>query len=73
MGEDMEWISVKEKLPAFNEKVLAHDAGKMYICYRIDENEYNEHWVICEDQNCSCVGCTGAIIHWMPLPKLPKE
>jgi len=26
-----------------------------------------------EDQNCSCIGCTGAITHWMPLPTKPKE
>jgi len=68
----MEWISVKDKRPEVNTKVLAYDTGRIYICYRRDEEDYNEHWAICEDQNCSCIGCTGAITRWMPLPKMPS-
>ena len=68
----MEWISTKDKLPSFNTKVLAYDTQRIYIAFR-EEFEYNEHWVICEDQDCACVGCTGAIIYWMPLPELPRN
>lgn len=66
----MNWISVNDKLPMLNEKVLGFDYQRIYICYRKDE-KYNEHWTICEDQDCSCIGCTGAIVYWMPLPKPP--
>lgn len=70
----MEWINVKDRLPDFNEYVLCYDTQKIYIGFRENNySEYNEHWSICEDQCCSCTGCTGAITHWMPLPHLPKE
>lgn len=68
----IEWISVKDRLPAEGENVLAYDTQRIYICYRAKEEEYNEHWVICEE-NCCCTGCTGAITNWMPLPKPPKQ
>lgn len=69
------WISVKDRLPEPEERVLAAHEGVLYIAYiRAGESEYNEHWAICEDQMCACAfapGGTGAITHWMPLPKLP--
>lgn len=68
----MEWINVKDRLPEFETMVLAYDTQKIYICYRPIENEYNEHWKIC-DECCSCYGATGAIICWMPLPKPPEQ
>ena len=80
-GVRMEWISVYREsslgdvmmcVPYFNKKVLACDGGgRVYIAYRREESKYNEHWSICEDQNCSCIGCTGAISHWMALPEPP--
>jgi len=71
----MEWISVKKELPSFMEKVLAFSEGanRIYICFRREENEYNEHWVICEDQDCSCTGATGPIDYWMPCPNQPER
>lgn len=68
----MKWISVKDKIPDNNKKVLGFDCSRIYICFRKEESEYNEHWAIC-DEDCSCVGCTGAITHWMPLPLPPKN
>lgn len=69
----MKWISVEDQLPAKGLKVLCYDSSRIYIAYRFPvEDEYNEHWGICEESDCSCVGCTGAITHWMPLPELPK-
>ena len=69
----MKWISVEKDVPPFNIKVLAYDTARIYIAYRVEEKEYNEHRAICDDVNCCCVGCTGAIRYWMPLPKEPKE
>ncbi len=69
----MEWISVKDRLPEFNEKVFCYDTQMVYIAFRKVEEEYNEHWCICEDSCCSCVGCTGAITHWIPLPQPPRD
>lgn len=63
----MEWIDVKNRLPDFLEKVLCYDTQRIYIAFRPEETEYNEHWSICEEC-CSCYGCTGAVTHWMPLP-----
>lgn len=67
------WIKIEDKIPLYGEKVLAFSEGakRIYICYRVKENEYNEHWTICEDSDCSCVGCTAPISHWMCLPKYP--
>lgn len=69
-----EWTSIKNRLPAKNQKVLAHSkgAGRIYICCTNDE-EFNEHWTICEDLDCSCTGCTAPIDYWMPLPEPPKS
>lgn len=71
----MKWIDVKDELPKFNEKVFTYSegSGRMYICFRRKEEEYNEHWSICEDQDCSCVGCTAPIDYWMPLPNQPER
>jgi hypothetical protein len=67
----MEWIKPSKKLPEINCPVLCYDTQRIYIAYRREEEEYNEHWTICEE-NCSCYGCTGAITHWMPLPIEPN-
>lgn len=69
----MNWISVNDRLPNFQELVLCYDTQKCYIAYRKIEDEYNEHWIICKDHCCSCNGITGAITHRMRLPELPKD
>jgi len=66
LEEEMEWISVKEKLPEDNERVL------------IFENRYNNqytalyykerNWFIVKDYMPA-----EDVSHWMPLPKPPKE
>ncbi len=66
-----EWINVKDRLPRVSIPVLAATCGEVYIATLPGGEEYNEHWTICEEQCCSCVGCTGAITHWMPLPNPP--
>lgn len=71
----MKWIKITEKLPEFDKKVLGYSDGadRIYICYRPYENEYNEHWCICDDVDCACVGCTAPIDYWMPLPEQPER
>ena len=39
---------------------------------RFNDGSYQEHWPICDDSDCCCTGCTGAITHWMKLPEPPK-
>lgn len=70
--EARRWISVVDKIPEFNKKVLAYDTQRIYIAYRALENEYNEHWVIGEQEDCIPYwAITSAVTHWMPLPKVP--
>ncbi len=69
----MGWINVKESRPEFFRPVLAFDTQRIYIAFRPKEDEYNEHWIVCDDSDCGCNGCTGAITHWMPLPNDPNE
>jgi hypothetical protein len=71
--ENIRWISVEESIPNYGEKVLASSYGVIYLAYRIEEPEYNEHWKICESNSCSCTGCTGAISHWMKIPNPPFD
>jgi hypothetical protein len=69
-----EWISVKERLPISDQKVIAW-GGKVYLAFfpgNLDDETFQEHWTICENSDCSCTGCTGAITHWMGLPDPPQ-
>lgn len=67
------WISVIERLPSPLITVLAYSrgSGKIYLCCMPNENEYNEHWHICEEQDCICTQPTAPIDFWMPLPSIP--
>ena len=55
----MKWISVKDRLPEPNQKVLA---------YRADSKGTYEEYRLCFGW-----ALKGAITHWMPLPEPPKE
>lgn len=68
----MQWINADEYPPPFNQHVLCYDEASIKIAYRPYSEEYNEHWVICEDC-CCCMGCTGSVRFWMPLPTAPKD
>lgn len=57
----MEWISVKDRLPDNNERVLVHVVGKPF---NIDADRFvNSRWV----------RWNGCVAHWMPLPEPPIE
>ena len=64
----MEWISVKDSLPDYNERVLL--VGKhniIYIGWREHSNwKGKEHFSIGR-------GCgLSSVTHWMPLPEYPS-
>lgn len=71
----MEWININDRLPSPKQTVLAYSRGadKFYLCCLPDENEYNEHWHICEEICCICTQPTAPISHWMPLPWVPAK
>ena len=53
-------------------------SGKIYMCMREKQavmdythEDYNEHWVICEEQDCTCTQPTPPIDFWMFLPEPP--
>lgn len=68
-----EWISVNDRLPEVGVPVLAFDSSKVYVALLPACDEYCEHWTVTEDYCCSCLGCTGVVTHWMPLPEPPSE
>lgn len=68
------WISVKDKLPTPNTRVLCWDNQSIKIAEMPQEEEFNEHWtqVMTEWDEIHKV-VTGAVTHWMPLPASPEE
>jgi hypothetical protein len=71
MVKKMIWIRVEDGLPDPEVKVLAYDTQRIYIAFRRKEEEYNEHWVICQDLDYCEWGITSAVTHWMPYPEKP--
>lgn len=64
------WISVKERLPEIGRSVLIYypkwDGDEIQVA-KLEDDEMM--FDICGEFN---IG-TGAVTHWMPLPKPPKE
>lgn len=74
-----EWISVKDRLPKWEEKVLVY-------C-KPDDGDNFQSWSGCQTAilpegftqflesltNCGCTSLDGPVTHWMPLPEPPKE
>ena len=57
-----EWISVQEKLPENNGKVLAFTLSGKYAVARYDQR-----------RQCWIAAGNLTVTHWMPLPDPPKE
>lgn len=64
----MEWISVKTRLPAKDQRVL--------VWLEYDDEAYKAQY---EDGDyfdplpCSCCRWMGKVTHWMPLPQSPED
>ena len=59
-----QWISVNDRLPEENTRVLVWLGVKLYDYTQIDTDRMiNEKWVRWGKD----------VTHWMPLPKAPKE
>jgi hypothetical protein len=56
---EVEWISVKDRLPEKNTHYLC--------CFSCEGNQYQDILYYAKDG-----GFPDNITHWMPLPKLPK-
>ena len=68
-----EWISVKDKLPEYDEPVLtifSVDGGYGAITIRLLTEDVNEiYWLSDEFRKCPLFNVT----HWMPLPEPPED
>ncbi|MGD2072526.1 MAG: DUF551 domain-containing protein [Candidatus Thorarchaeota archaeon] len=71
-----EWISVKNKLPEYDQRVLIYNEtneynkkiGRDIICgHRVCTNKKGEIW-ISDVRGYNCMPVT----HWMPLPDPPE-
>ena len=66
-----EWISVKDRLPENDDRVLAYvfRQGVEMACYHINNPELYGKWFLYE------VGGTSDddILYWMPLPEAPNK
>ena len=58
------WISVTERLPAPDERVLACTCNKVLAVGRV----HGGRWVVSWNND-----CLPSVTHWMPLPEAPKE
>ena len=67
-----EWISVKDRLPAYDEPVLTiycGDGGLSAMAIRFLVEDVNEiFWLSYEFKKCTMKNVT----HWMPLPEPPE-
>lgn len=57
-----QWISVKDRLPNENTRVLVYAKQGCYINLRVDYICNGGMWFY-----------SMMVTHWMPLPELPKE
>lgn len=63
-----EWISVEDRLPAVNEKVLFYRAEGFCFGWRVTDTEWTDDSF--QDRDGSSVSCYG-VMHWMPQPPKP--
>lgn len=81
-----EWISVNERLPNNNQRVLATNNNEIELCfYRGDNkrvNQYNDWYIgwfagdsggTFSSEPYSYDKYISNVTHWMPLPEPPKD
>jgi len=61
------WISVKDKLPAYEEDVIVAVSGSVFIGFRESTDAGGEHWEVLR------VGSCRAVTDWMPIPELSEK
>ena len=61
LREQPQWISVQEKLPEKNDKVLAFTLSGKYAVARYDQR-----------RQCWIAAGNLTVTHWMPLPDVPE-
>lgn len=67
-----EWISVKDRLPEFNVRILAIDVdGDIYAVVYVNDPNY-EHYFAIVSSGCGCCDTSVEATHWMPLPEPPN-
>lgn len=75
-NEEMEkqngWISVKDRLPEDNERVLAIGIGTHAIPCKFRDNKFYRDVDLFSDDRIVTAYYT-TITHWMPLPKPPQQ
>ncbi len=69
----MSWISIKDKLPELNQRIIIYEDGFIEICkYKFEPvwgNKKRASFIDEQDEQPSECFPT----HWMPLPELPEE
>lgn len=65
---EMQWISVKDRLPMPGERVLATDGVFVGEAYKTSANTWRRY------DGVAMRDCLGSVVsHWMPMPEPPKE
>lgn len=68
-----EWISVKDRLPKYNEVVLVYDNWLPSLEPYLNTSNYNEKDGLWYDYLGDENKYSENVTHWMPLPKPPKR
>lgn len=76
-----EWISVKDRLPEKNKKVLVYSEpekgfeNEILSSFGIHTAYIPTYGIYFTESlpNCGCTGISGEITHWMPLPEVPEK
>ena len=68
LREQMEWISVKDRLPENDTRVLAYCKDRCIhdVKWRWADNAWY-------DKGSAAVYLAGFVTHWLPMPEPPKE
>lgn len=74
----MEWISVKDRLPAIDDWVIARGSNRTEGITALVQYCYNDHikmyfWNLLSSGCGCCDTSLKNVTHWMPEPKPPEE
>lgn len=64
-----DWISINDKLPAYDEEVfILYGGGMARAGYRQATSAKGEHWRLCVNSS-----QIDSVRYWMPIPNYPEE